>query len=258
MVQAVITWKNVCDKKVTVLLLALLCLCLSAFAQAPRAVSVPSAKTLELEDGRVLRLAAIQAPNTARQRDETHAPLALDAQAELQRLAQGQRLRIAPLGKPDRHGRIVAFVYDEQGRLLQAEMLRAGMGWVYSFPDSRAMAAPLLAAEAEAEAAGHGVWGRAEYAVLTPENAEEHIGEFRLVQGVLRKVAFTEKRIYLNFGEDYKTDFTLSIERKNFKHFDEAWLESLTGKTLRARGWLFRMNGAAMELTHAEQIELRD
>lgn len=119
------------------------------------------------------------------------------------------------------------------------------------------MAAALLAAEQDAEQAKRGVWAEPAYAVLSPEQAERHRGEFRLVEGIVQHVAEVRGRYYLNFGEDWKTDFTLLIERGDAKRFDAAWLQALEGKTVRARGWLFRMNGPAMELTHPEQLELR-
>jgi micrococcal nuclease len=65
-------------------------------------------------------------------------------------------------------------------------------------------------------------------------------------------------RIYLNFAEDWRRDFTVSIERKNADAFAAAGidLKGLAGKTIRARGWLQWRNGPMIEATHPEQIEL--
>lgn len=216
----------------------------------PKAVSVPTAKTLALDTGTIVRLAALQAPNPKE-------PLAKEALATLESLALNQPLRVEPLGKtPDRHGRTVAMAYREDGSLLQAEMLRAGMGWVYTFPDSRRHAPTLLAAESEAEKAGRGVWAHPDYAILGAEKADGYAGEFRLVQGAIQNAAQVRGRYYLNFGDDWKTDFTVTIERSNLKHFDKAWLDALPGKTVRVRGWLFQRNGPAMTLSHPEQVEI--
>lgn len=198
----------------------------------------------------VVRLAALQAPNP-------HEPLAKEALETLTSLALNQPLRIEPLGKtPDRHGRTVTMVYREGNTLLQAEMLRAGMGWVYTFPDSRNHTAMLLAAESEAEQARLGVWGHPDYAILPAEKADGYAGEFRLVQGTVQNVAQVRDHYYLNFGDDWKTDFTVTIERSDLKHFDKAWLEALPSKTVRVRGWLFQQNGPAMTLSHPEQMEI--
>jgi len=226
-------------------------------AETPaRIAEVLTAKTLRMEDGTVVRLAAIQAPNRARNEKEKDDPLGQEAFATLKSLAEGKDATLKAIGKPDRHGRTVAQVFVD-GESLQEFMLEAGMAWVYTFTDTRKLAKSFLAAEAKAEAAKRGVWALSEYAVLDAAEAEGHDGEFRLVRGVPKAIAIKKgKRSYINFGEDWKTDFTLVIEPANLRKFKEDWLQSLVGKQIRVRGWLFTSGGAAIELTHPEQIEV--
>jgi micrococcal nuclease len=47
--------------------------------------------------------------------------------------------------------------------------------------------------------------------VLPPEEAEAHEGSFQIVEGRIESAALKQNRIYLNFGKDWKTDFTISI-----------------------------------------------
>ncbi|MCH2546726.1 MAG: thermonuclease family protein [Alphaproteobacteria bacterium] len=221
-----------------------------------KVVEVPTSKTLKLEDGSIVRLAAIQAPNIARDSSEDNAPLSEEAHAALQRLALGKTLRLETIGDGlDRRGRMVAMAYDEE-LWLQQEMLREGMAWVYSFEDSNEFADALLVAEKEAETAKRGVWSEKSYAVLSPATAEQHIGEFRIVEGQVADVAEIGNRIYLNFGEDWKTDFTVMIDRNAIRNFEPAWLEALAGKHIRVRGWLYSKNGAAITASHPEQMEI--
>lgn len=221
-------------------------------------VAVPTAKMLELEGGAKVRLAAIQAPNRARGVSDEDDLLAPEAHETLQRMALNKQLRLQPVGEgKDRRGRVVAMAYNGEV-WLQEEMLRAGMAWVYSFDDSREYAPKLLEAEHEAEAAKRGVWGKSDYAVLSTADAAEHVGEFRLVRGTIHEVADVRGRYYLNFGEDWKTDFTVMIDDDAADNFDPAWVESLAGKTVRARGWLFNKNGPAIAISHPEQVEVID
>jgi micrococcal nuclease len=216
---------------------------------AQQVVAVPTAKTLQLDDGQTVRLAALQAPNPGQ-------PLAEEALESLEALAKGRSVSLTPVGSGiDRRGRVVAMAYS--GDIwLQAEMLRQGMGWVYSFSDSRDFASGLLAVEREAEAAGRGVWSQPAYAVLSVDEAPQHLGEFRLVRGSVVDVAEVRGTYYLNFGADWKTDFTLQIAKSDARAFDAGWLQALEGKAIRARGWLFEKNGPAIELTHPEQVEI--
>ena len=70
--------------------------------------------------------------------------------------------------------------------------------------------------------------------------------------------ARVRNRIYLNFGEDYKTDFTISIDRTAWSMFTESGLDplSLEGKIVLVRGWIKDFNGPLIEVTHPEQIEI--
>ena len=65
-------------------------------------------------------------------------------------------------------------------------------------------------------------------------------------------------RLYLNFAGDWRSDFTVSIARKDAAAFATAGLDppTLAGKRLRVRGWLAWRNGPMIEATHPDQIEL--
>ena len=65
-------------------------------------------------------------------------------------------------------------------------------------------------------------------------------------------------RVYLNFTEDWQTDFTIVIAASDLPVFQAAGLDplALAGRTVRVRGWLRKWNGPMIEATHPEQIEL--
>jgi hypothetical protein len=67
----------------------------------------------------------------------------------------------------------------------------------------------------------------------------------------------TRDRAYLNFGSDYKTDFTVSIAKHDAKNFGRGFDPKLfAGHTIRVRGWIESINGPAINATHPEQIEV--
>ena len=75
--------------------------------------------------------------------------------------------------------------------------------------------------------------------------------------GVVRDAAKVRERIYLNFGADFRTDFTVSIDRRDWRTFDRAGVDplALEGAKIEVRGWLVSRNGPMIEVTHPEQIE---
>ncbi len=118
--------------------------------------------------------------------------------------------------------------------------------------------AEMLARERNARLARRGIWAHPYYAVRTPEQAENHVGSFQLVEGWVVDAAIVRRRGYINFGEDWKSDFTIAIKPKDHKQFGEdgADILRLKGRIVRVRGWIKSYNGAMIEATHPVQIEV--
>lgn len=223
--------------------------------------SVIDGDTVILNDGREIRLVGLQAPKLALGRAGfTPWPLAEDAKAHLAQLILGQTvtLRLAPQAL-DRHGRVLAHVMRvADGRWVQGEMLRAGLARVYTFADNPVLAAEMLALERQARADGSGLWGLPFYAVRSPENVVHDIGTFQIVEGRVLDVARIKGRVYVNFGTNWRTDFTLKIMARDEKAFirNAVDLMALKGARVRVRGWLKSENGPMIELDHPERLEL--
>src|SRR3546814_19052574 len=80
-------------------------------------------------------------------------PLAGKAKRKLEEIALGRVLDLGFGGRRgDRHGRVLAHLFDAEGRWLQGEMLSAGLARVYSFSDNRTAVAATLALERAARA----------------------------------------------------------------------------------------------------------
>ncbi len=229
-------------------------------AQA-KAVSAIDSDTLALEDGRQLRLVAIfavKAPSGAQ--DASRAALAASARALLDRLGSGRALDLAfDNARGDRYGRTLAHAVNDQGAWLQGEMLRAGLAQVATTQDARAGATAMLALEAEARQARRGMWAHGAWRVRDSATLTAHdVDSFQIVEGAVRNMETVKGRTYLNFGEDWRSDFTVAIAPAVAKLCRSAGLDpaSLAGKSLRVRGWIRLQNGPLIELTHPEQIEV--
>jgi nuclease-like protein len=164
----------------------------------------------------------------------------------------------------DRHGYLLAqvFVVSGESRLwVQDELTGRGLARVYSLPDNRACVAELLEREREARAKRLGVWNSWAYGIedaLDVQRLGRLIHSYQLVEGTVLNVGEGGGRVYLNFTKDWRSDFTVSIERKDVAAFTTAGLNvrALAGKRIRVRGWLAWRNGPVIEASHPEQIEL--
>ncbi|GAB4365243.1 MAG: thermonuclease family protein [Kiloniellaceae bacterium] len=232
-------------------------------AEAGGAVTaVIDGDTLTLADGREIRLVGIQAPKLPLGRPGFEAwPLAEEARQALEALTLGRRVELGFGGRRgDRHGRVLAHLFDSEGHWIQGALLHAGLARVYSFADNRAAIPQMLALERAARAAGRGIWGHAFYAVRRAEEAGRFLGGFELVEGRVIAVGRGGGKTYLNFAEDWRQDFTIAIDRRAERLFAEQGidLDGYAGKSLRVRGWLKERNGPMIEVTHPEQIEELD
>lgn len=225
-------------------------------------LEVVDGDTLVLEDRTEVRLAGIQAPKLPLGRPgfETW-PLAQEAKQALAGLTLGRVVTLTFGGRRmDRYGRLLAHLHLSDGRWIQGEMLALGLARVYSFADNRALVEEMLALERAAREASRGIWSHPFYRVIGVEETPSFIDSFQLVEGRVLKVAVVKSRGYLNFGPDWREDFTISIAPRDRKLFeaDGARLEDLEGRLVRVRGWIKSFNGPMIEATHPEQIELVD
>ena len=226
-------------------------------------VAVMDGDSLRLENTKTdVRMLAIQAPKLPKGRKGfTPWPEGAGAQAALTALVKGHKVTLRLGTTPrDRNGRILAHVVRDDGLWLQEELLREGWVRVYTFPDNRQFAAELLKAEQEARAAHRGIWADAVYAVRSadPVALAKDIGTFQIVEGRVVTTSKVRGRVYLNFGEDFRTDFTATIPPDVVPLFTKAKLNPLTLKdrVVRVHGYVRSYNGPVIDLSHPEQIEI--
>lgn len=226
-----------------------------------RVVDIVDGDTLVLADGREVRLVGIQAPKLALGRPNFEDwPLSNEARVFLADLALDRTVSLAYGGLPeDRHGRALAHVVRDDGLWLQGAILAAGMARVYSFADNRAMVSDMLALERDARTAGLGIWALPYYAIhAATEPLDEEVDTFQLVEGVVLDVARVRGRYFLNFGADYRDDFTVTIAPGDAGTFERSGMDlfALEGRAIRVRGWIGSRNGPQIVADHPEQIEI--
>ena len=209
-----------------------------------------------------VRLVGIQAPKLPLGRRGFVAwPLAEESKRALEAMVLGRTVRFGHGGRRrDRHGRLLAHLHVEDGAGLwvQGELLRQGMARVYTFPDNRRLAAEMLALEGAARAAQLGIWAHPFYAIRAPQEAGRLVDTFQIVEGKVLDAARVKGRVYLNFGLDWRTDFTVALSPKARRLFEDSGLDPgvLSGRRVRARGWIKRFNGPLIDASHPEQIEV--
>ncbi|UUX51153.1 thermonuclease family protein [Nisaea acidiphila] len=216
--------------------------------------------TLVLRSGKQVRLVGIQAPKLPLGRVGFEAwPFAEEARAALLRLTEAQTVSLHFGGRhEDRYRRYLAHLTLPNGTWVQGRLLLDGMARVYSFHDNRALIAEMLALERRARSERRGIWKLPHYRIRNPAETWNDIDSFQIVEGRVVDAARIRDTVFLNFGPDWRTDFTFRIGRRALRRYEKLGIDPLTfsGRSVRGRGWVKPQNGPLIELTHPEQLEL--
>ncbi len=207
---------------------------------------------------------------------------AVAAREALARFVDGRSVTVATAGRQrDRYGRVLGHVFvdgpantgsnvgantraNSGGAWLQGEMLATGHARAYGITDNYDCMDALVAAEAPARAARLGLWANPAYAIRSAaltRNLMHLRGTYQIVAGVVRASKRVKSGwIYLNFGKNWRSDFSASIS-PDVTRAHPAWaaaLLDLKGRRVRVRGWIERRNGPAINIEHPSQIEFVD
>lgn len=225
-------------------------------SRGEKIVRVDGNGALVLGGGRVAVLEGIRLPKGLQDRASDDAMR--QAQSTLSDLVTGKFATLAvPAPKEDRHGRLRAQVA-VSGEWVQEAMLREGLARVSLLPTHPQCAKELYAAETAAREAKRGLWALPDYAVRSPENLRRDRGTFQLVEGKVLSAVVKGGRAYLNFSDDWKNDFTVTIAPEDVKTFRKNHVNprDYAGKTVRVRGLIDWYRGPEIELMGPESIEV--
>lgn len=233
------------------------CLADAATLEKRRVSSVVDGDTLRLSGGDSLRLIGVNTPEIGRdgRRDE---PLAQQARRALSTLVGPDDVVWLQAAEDDRdrHGRLLAYAFDRQGRSLSGQLLSQGLGFHVAISPNVGRADCLHAKEAAARAAGRGVWaepvfGPKSLAELTPGQTG-----FALVRDRVTRVSFKDNGWWIQLGGK----LGLKIAEPDQKRFSRRELQALEGLEVETRGWLVPMNGGwwMMKLGHPSILRRSD
>lgn len=186
-----------------------------------------------------------------------------EARAALDALIAGQTLSVTPAGEPDRYDRTPAQAALPDGRDLAAALVETGWAMVWPREGQAADFEALFAAEERARQDNAGAWAEGVFKVLDPDPntlAQRLDGPVIVTGRIVSTGEGRDGRLYLNFGLDWRTDFTVSATRQIRSRFEDSGvsLELLDEAVVRARGWLYAENGPMIALNHTAQIEVLD
>lgn len=221
-----------------------------AAAEEVRVLRAPDGDSLLLADGRAVRLIGINTPELGKD-GAPHQPLAAKARQRTHRLVGGQIVRLEyDRERHDRYGRVLAYAFLPDGRDLQELLLRDGLAWFVAIPPNLAHLDAYRAAEAQARAAGRGIWQQPEYGATPANNLERAKTGFRLVSGAVQQLHRRGDAMEMRLAPRV----SLLISPEHYRELPQP----LRGKRVLARGWLTEYkNGLRMRITHPAMLDVQ-
>ncbi len=149
----------------------------------------------------------------------------------------------------------------ETDEWVQGHLLANGFTRVRTTPFNTDLAEQMYTQEQLALKDEKGLWAYPKYAVLSAKDISEDPRGFQIVEGEVYSASLVRNTVYLNFGQDWKTDFSIGVEpavRKALSKDDNQSPQQWAKKKVRIRGPVRFYNGPFIDLTHAEQIEFID
>ncbi len=248
---------------ITVLTLAVAATGVVSFMRADTGAAVKrvfDGDSILLSDGREIRYIGIDAPETGGNRPaEYGGDRAADAN---EKLIDSKEIRLElDRELKDHYGRTLAYVYvgDE---MVNREMVRSGVALAVPYPPNLKYEMELFEAMDEARRARRGLWAEPNRWMVSVDEAARYIGESKTVVGRVTSTGAVGAGVFLNFGPDYKTDFTAFIPRDDLGYFSGAGIvnpaDHYRGKTLEITGSIYERNGPSITLRHPHQIYVRE
>jgi endonuclease YncB( thermonuclease family) len=223
------------------------------FSETARVRYIYDGDTVQLDDGRKVRLIGINTPELAR--DDKPAELfAKLSKNLLHRLLNSDKTikLIHGVEEKDRYGRLLAHGFLTDGQNIQAELLKQGFARAISIPPNTRLSSCYFEQEHKARCSKSGLWQQ--NTILSAKDLEKkHIG-FQLIKGEIKSITTNKKGIWLNLNDR----LTVGIRPQNRPLFDIDEINDMLNQSIIVRGWLNKSNKSNpyyLRLRHPSSIQ---
>jgi len=175
-------------------------------------ISVHDGDTLRTDKGEKIRLLGINSPEVANQ-GKPGQIMGEKAKQRLTELVADKRVYLqVDKEKQDIYKRTLAQVFLRDGSWINAQMVREGLAFVYTFAPNFRWVGKLMQAETEARRNKLGIWKTRRFRVLNSKSVSRlHIGQFRVVTGSVsntEKWSFKLEKLKISIPRKYRQWFT--------------------------------------------------
>ncbi|MBP7088001.1 MAG: thermonuclease family protein [Candidatus Omnitrophica bacterium] len=226
-----------------------------------KVLEVIDGDTVKLSNGKLLRYIGIDTPEVNIKKDNrfqySPQPYSLEAKEYNRHLVEGKVVKVEfDLNKYDKYGRLLGYCFVED-IFVNAKLIEEGYAVLYTYPPNVKYADLFVNLQNQARDKKKGLW--ASYSLIEASEAHLYINQIRRVRGKVLSTYESDKCVYLNFGRDYKSDFTVVIFKNSLSAFQSINInpvDSYRGKTVEVTGRIKEYNGPEIIVNSPYEIEV--
>lgn len=232
-----------------------------------RAIEIIDGDTIKLDNGWVVRYIGLNTPETRIHIGNNWVfkpqPYAIEAKEFNKKLVQNKLIRLEfDVQRKDKYGRVLAYCFaksssdSKEETFVNQELIEQGFGMLYTMPPNIKYVDLFVRAQKESRENSRGLWRIS--SILRPQEAKDHIGEVRTIEGQILKVIFTRNIIKLDFA---KSSLNAIIFKKNQMFFSNENIDfkDYKGRFVRITGLIKEYkNEPGIIIDHPSQIEVRE
>jgi micrococcal nuclease len=213
-----------------------------------------------LFDGREIRYIGIDAPETGGKRPAEEG--GREAARENETLVGGKEVRLEfDRELTDRYKRTLAYVYVGD-TFVNLTLVKDGVALALPYAPNLKHQRELKKAMDEARRARRGLWADPDRWMVRADDARRYVGESKTVVGRVLSSEEASPGVFLNFGEDFTTDFTAFIPRDDLSFFADEGIadpaSAFRNRTIEVTGTIHEKNGPSITVRHPDQIYVRN
>lgn len=252
--------------KKLIFLLLVLVLTACAPVNAPdysqiKVIQVIDGDTVKLQNGKLLRYIGIDTPETRIKKGGKFIyapqPFAIEAKELNQKLVEGKTVTVEfDIEKTDKYGRLLGYCFVE-GTFVNAKLIEEGLAALYTYPPNVQYADSFVTAQKKSRAEKKGLW--AAYEVINQTQANHYVNQIRIVRGKVINAHQSSKCVFLNFGYDWRTDFSVVIFNNSLDAFRKQGIDPVTfykGREVEVTGRIKEYNGPEIIVNSPHEIEV--
>ncbi|MBL4711406.1 MAG: thermonuclease family protein [Gammaproteobacteria bacterium] len=212
--------------------------------------------TLQLNNGRKVRLIGINTPELARgyKAAEPFAIAAKKALTDLFSKNKTIKLRYGDESK-DHYGRYLAHGFLANGQNIQVTLLDRGLASAIVIPPNTNFSDCYLKHEKKARCNKAGLWKHTK--ILDAKKLKQQHTGFHLIQGNVKSIRTNNKGIWLNIDNM----LTVGIRHENIHLFDADSIYKMRHHSITVRGWINKSNRQTpyyLRIRHPASIQLSE